>query len=69
LIKVIDRRHHGTVTPQRLPEWRSRAFSALRGHRELAASTPIDEALPDDPIALSSSSLGRYQLRQVLRSL
>jgi len=37
------------VTPQALADWEARAFAALRRQRD--AATPVDDELPDDPLA------------------
>lgn len=69
VLSVIAPRRHGSITPQQLAEWETCAFSALRRHRDLAASTPIDDALPGDALDMLGSNAGRDELRQLLRSL
>lgn len=39
----------GGADPAKLAEWEQRAFGALRRHRD--ATTPVDDELPDDPLA------------------
>lgn len=42
------RRSSGGVDPAKIAEWEARTFGALRRQRD--ATTPIDDALPDDPL-------------------
>lgn len=42
-------RGHDPVTPADLSDWEQRAFPALRRIRDRARSTPVDDALPDEP--------------------
>ena len=39
----------GKASREKLAEWEARAFPALRRQRD--AATPIDDELPDDPLA------------------
>jgi len=43
------RRSSGGADPAKLAEWEARTFGALRRHRD--ATTPVDDELPDDPLA------------------
>ena len=45
----------GGVTPRALADWEARAFAALRRQRD--AATPVDDELPDDPLADSLDRL------------
>lgn len=44
-----SRPHSAGADPAALAEWETRTFSALRRHRD--AATPVDDELPDDPLA------------------
>ena len=35
--------------PQALADWEARAFSVNRRHRAATSSTPVDDALPEEP--------------------
>lgn len=49
-----ERQHSGGASAERLADWQSRRFSALRRHRQ--SSTELDDALPDDPLAEREAS-------------
>lgn len=52
----------GGVTPQALADWEARTFTALRRQRD--AATPVDDELPDDPLAdleATRSALNRLE--------
>lgn len=58
-----DPRPHRAPTRAGLSDWETSAFPALRRHRAAAASTPVDDDLPLDPLAHleeTRSTLARF---------
>lgn len=45
----LSDRTHEPVTAEKLADWRARTFPALARQRAAAASTPIDDELPENP--------------------
>lgn len=39
------------LTPAQIADWEARAYPALTRHRDIAASTPVDDELPENPEA------------------
>lgn len=37
------------LTPDKVAEWEARKYSALRRHGVQAATSPVDDAFPEDP--------------------
>ena len=65
---MIPIRGHRAITPTEIGTWEAGQYSALRRHRD--ATTPTDDALPDDPLAmLLGSPSERAELRRILRAL
>ena len=58
------RESRGKADPAALAEWEARTFTALRRHRD--AATPIDDELPDDPLAdLAETESALERLRRL----